>query len=186
MTTDSRQYSNPASLFDELKAGGFELKAPVNVDQIAEKLGIIVETDHGLEMKGIIGEIFFRNDQPVVKINPFQNSYEPRRRFTLAHEIGHYCLHSAKSRQGFTDSQKTMSRSDSFWNRAESEANSFAAQLLMPKSLIIQEGQAIVAAHKAHSEEAISHSVFTEQMADKFQVSSKAMEYRLRNLGVIK
>ncbi len=186
MTTDSRLHSSPASLFDELKAAGFELKAPVNIDLIAEKLGIIVETDHGLEMKGIIGEIFFRNDQPVVKINPFQNSYEPRRRFTLAHEIGHYCLHSAKSRQGFTDSQKTMSRSDSFWNRAESEANSFAAQLLMPKSLIIQEGQAIVAAHKTTSEENLSLSVFTERMADKFQVSSKAMEYRLRNLGVIK
>jgi len=187
MKQDDRLYSNALALLEQLKSEGIELVAPVDVDMVANKLGIVVINDASLEAKEIIGEILFRDGDPVVKINPLQNSYKPRRRFTLAHEIGHYCLHSAKSREGFTDSQKTMSRSESFWDRRESEANSFAAQLLMPKSLILKEGQLIIDAHKKRADKSdISATTFIERMADKFEVSSKAMEYRLKNLGIVK
>lgn len=57
-----------------------------------------------------------------------------RRRFTAAHEIGHYRLHSG----GFidrTDTRKTFG----IWNDAseEAEANTFAAELLLPKQLFV-------------------------------------------------
>jgi Zn-dependent peptidase ImmA (M78 family) len=186
MSEKERLYSNASELLSFLeKERGFEIKAPVDIDGIASELNILVDSDFSLDQKDIIGEISFKEGKPIVKINPLQNSYSPRRRFTIAHEIGHYCLHSAQSK-GFTDSRKTMSRTDSYWDKYESEANSFAAQLLMPTHLIIREGQKVIEAYKKKMEvESIPQGTFIEAMADKFSVSSKAMEYRLKNLSII-
>ncbi|PPD18936.1 MAG: hypothetical protein CTY24_12090 [Methylobacter sp.] len=188
MSDSERLFSNALTLLTHLKEEkGFDIKAPINVDNIATELGILVESDFSLELKDIVGEIFFKAGTPIVKINPIQNSYSPRRRFTLAHEIGHFCLHSAKSKKGFVDSQKTMSRTESYWDSYESEANNFAAQLLMPKSLILDEGQKIINMYKEKTgEKGIPVQQFVEAMADKFEVSSKAMDYRLKNIGIVK
>ena len=181
------QFANALELLTHLEILQFELKAPVDVEQIANKLEIRVESDYSLESKNIVGEILFENEKAVIRINPFQNSYSPRKRFTIAHEIGHFCLHSTKSKESFVDSMKTMSRTESYWDSRESEANNFAAQLLMPKDLIIDEGQEIIDTYKAQStSETIPFYTFVERMADKFEVSSKAMEYRLKNLGIIR
>jgi Zn-dependent peptidase ImmA (M78 family) len=184
--TETLQLDNAASLLLYAESKGLKLVAPIDVDEIARILGITVEYDVSLESKNIIGEISFPEGVPLVKINPFQNTYDPRRRFTLAHEIGHYCLHSLVTKQGFSDSQKTMSRSESFWNSKESEANSFAAQLLMPKSLLIKEGNRIIDDYKESTESTgMPVSKFVEVMAHLFGVSNKAMEYRLKNLRII-
>ncbi|EGW20930.1 ImmA/IrrE family metallo-endopeptidase [Methylobacter tundripaludum] len=184
----NENFNNAPDLLDYLKESkAFELKASVDVDQIATMLGIRVEEDFSLELRGVVGEISFNNEIPTVRINPVKNSYAPRRRFTLAHEIGHYCLHSAQSKTGFTDSMKSMSRTESYWDVRESEANNFAAQLLMPKDLIIAEGKKCIDSYKERTgEKGISAGVFIEAMADTFEVSSKAMEYRLKNIGIVK
>lgn len=186
--TVEQKYKTAAELLAHTEAQlGFSVTSPVDVDLIAEVLGISVETDVSLEQRDIVGEICFVGDVPTIRINPLQNNYGPRRRFTLAHEIGHYCLHSSTSRRGFTDSRKTMSRTESYWDSFESEANSFAAQLLMPKSLILSDGQQIINQYKElNGAKGMPVPVFIEKMADKFSVSSKAMEYRLKNLGIIK
>ena len=75
-----------------------------------------------------------------------------------------------------------MSGTDSYWNKYESEANSLAAQLLMPTRLILREGQKVIEAYKKKME---AKGIFIEAMAGKFSVSSKAMEYRLKNLSLI-
>src|SRR5690606_26213956 len=140
-----------------------------------------------LEKDDIIGQIEFINDDPVISINPEQNKYLPRRRFTLAHELGHYILHSSKTKKSFTDSMKTMSRTESYWDSYESEANSFAAQLLMPKDLILQEAELVLKKYSSENNvDQIPSSVFVGRMAEKFEVSYKAMEYRLKNIGIIK
>jgi len=188
MSETEHLFSNATMLLTYLKEEkGFDIKAPVNVDKIATELGILVESDFSLEPKDIVGEIFFKAETPIVKINPIQNFYSPRRRFTLAHEIGHFCLHSAKSKKGFMDSQKTMNQIESYWDSYESEANNFAAQLLMPKSLILDEGQRIINIHKEKTGvKETPVQFFIEAMADKFEVSSKAMEYRLQNIGIVR
>lgn len=188
MNETEQLFSSASSLLSHLTdEKGFRVNAPIDVDRIATELGILVESDFSLELKDIVGEIFFKDEKPIVKINPIQNSYSPRRRFTLAHEIGHYCLHSAKSKKGFADSQKTMSRTESYWDSYESEANSFAAQLLMPKDLVLEEGRKIIASYQAENKkEVVPVRIFIETMSDRFEVSSKAMEYRLKNIGIIK
>lgn len=182
-----RLYQNATKLLHDLKEKGFEISAPVDVDKVAEMLGISVEMDFSLDDDQIVGQILFSNDKPVVRINPVENSYEPRRRFTLAHEIGHFCLHAAISKRGFTDSRKTMSRSESYWDVYESEANGFAAQLLMPKTLLIAEGNQIISNYlNKNNVKSMPSSVFVDLMASKFNVSNKAMEYRLKNLKILK
>ena len=56
---------------------------------------------------------------------------EGRRRFTLAHEFGHYLLHRVAFPNGIVGGQDN-GKSSMPWRRAEREANAFAANLLMP------------------------------------------------------
>jgi Zn-dependent peptidase ImmA (M78 family) len=186
--TNSITFANAYQLLEHMEQEGMVIQAPINLDEIAEKLGIAVQESPELEEKDLIGEIEFSVDgRPVVRINPYQNSYEPRRRFTLAHELGHFCLHLSSTRDGFEDNRKTMSRSESYWNKYESEANKFAAQLLMPKELIISEGKKIIEDYKLEEgQQSMPARLFIERLSDLLKVSNKAMEYRLKNLGVIK
>lgn len=168
------------------KEHGFHFSAPIDVEKIASKLGITIENDPSLNNDDIIGEIRFVNEKPVIRINPIQNTYSARRRFTIAHEIGHYCLHSANTKQGFIDSRKTMSRTDSYWDSYESEANDFAANLLMPLDLIYDEAKSIIDRYLSDTgEEAIPLQFLIDYLADKFKVSTKSMEYRLKNISLI-
>ncbi|MCB1660795.1 MAG: ImmA/IrrE family metallo-endopeptidase, partial [Pseudomonadales bacterium] len=76
--------------------------------------------------------------------------------------------------------------SDSYWDKYESEANNFAAQLLMPKSLVISEGSKIITRYKeVNNVGGMPVEDFIEKISRSLQVSTKAMEYRLKNLNVI-
>nr|VFJ47397.1 MAG: protein of unknown function (DUF955) [Candidatus Kentron sp. FM]VFJ47890.1 MAG: protein of unknown function (DUF955) [Candidatus Kentron sp. FM]VFK07828.1 MAG: protein of unknown function (DUF955) [Candidatus Kentron sp. FM] len=185
MSNPTKRFKSAIQLFDHL---GIECEIPIDIELVADKLGIKVENKEPTEeFKEIVGEIFFYEDSPIIRVNPKKNSYLPRRRFTIAHEIGHYCLHSAESKQGFKDSQKAMSRTESYWDRLESEANNFAAQILMPAKQVYGIGKKVIATYKELTKaEKIPTGVFTETMADRFQVSNKAMEYRLKNLRIIR
>ena len=52
--------------------------------------------------------------------------------FTIAHEFGHYLLHRLKYPGGIQCTEEDMAIWDSNYNQIESQANSFAANLLMP------------------------------------------------------
>ena len=60
---------------------------------------------------------------------------KPReKRFTLAHEIGHYFMHNDKLTAGLVDTLK----SDNTVNKVENEANEFAYNLLMPEDKFLK------------------------------------------------
>jgi len=181
------KYSSAADLLSYLNLNHqFEISAPIDVDKIAFLLNFQVILDSSLEEDGVIGKISFNDGKPLVRINPIQNSYTPRRRFTLAHEIGHFCLHSNQNFPEFIDSQQTMSRTESYWNPIESEANNFAAQLLIPSQLITSSSQLVIDSYKTeYNQTKMPKEDFINRMADKFIVSSKAMEYRLINVGIL-
>ena len=99
-----------------------------------------------------------------------------RERFTIAHELGHFLLHSdestsssiffacrAKDIHSTTSSQKKRGK--------EAEANRFAAELLMPKQLVEK------LAHQWKSS--------IPKMANLFDVSAEAMGIRLTQLGLL-
>lgn len=170
------------SILEETFSG--DLVLPIDVDQVARRLNINVINDPTLHADGVIGKICFKNDQATVRLNPKENTYEPRRRFTLAHEIGHFVLHR-NDKEGFVDSRKTMSRSASYWDAYESEANRFAATLLMPEDLVFKKTLYVLKKQKETIGE-IDKERFISRMARIFDVSRLSMEYRLRRLGIIR
>ncbi len=92
-----------------------------------------------------------------------------RQRFTIAHELGHFLLHSGKQ---FVDS---FSAGEAFYRDGEDstqerEANYFAACLLMPSEEV---------------EKLWPESKDPKDAARKFQVSEVSMTYRLKHLGLI-
>ncbi len=70
------------------------------------------------------------NKNFVIRVN--ENDNLMRRRFTIAHELGHYVLHSNFGKEPLNADRSDVS------DRAEWEANWFAAGLLMPKQKFIE------------------------------------------------
>ena len=146
-------------------------EAPVDVEGLAKALGISVS--HERLDNDVSGLLLVEDGVAKVAIN--ESHHSNRRRFTLAHEIGHVLLH-AKGDRVFVD--RRFFRND--WSskgepREEIEANAFAAALLMPRSLIRQ--------HLAADSGITDVDVF--RLATKFQVSEQAMTLRLVKLGYI-
>jgi hypothetical protein len=142
--------------------------APVDVSAIAHDLGINVWEMHDLP-DGISGKIFkdplnggFENYS--IGVNATENFR--RKRFTVAHEIAHFILHRDKIGDELTDD--AMYRSG-LSTREEVQANSLAADIIMPVHLIQQ-------LRKNKGNEDVS------ALADALQVSEPAMRVRLSYL----
>ena len=167
----------------------FSVAAPINVDWIVTLLGVELNENINFDEISTAGSVSIGSQNAVIWINPVENSYPPRRRFTIAHEIGHLILHMDPKVgvREFVDTKKTLNRRDSYWDLKEYEANNFAAQLLMPIELINEHGKRIIGTYKKRwNEEKMPILIFIEEMADLFEVSEPAMKYRLKNIGSIK
>jgi hypothetical protein len=146
--------------------------APVDITAMATDLGLSVYDDEPLEL-GVSGRICrdVSGESPSgyrIDVNP-RDAYR-RQRFTVAHECAHYLLHREKIGDGLSDN--AMYRSEKMTNAEEFEANNLAAELIMPRSLIL--------AHYRNGQQTFS------QMADLFDVSEQAMRVRLRYLLYIR
>lgn len=133
-------------------------------------------------MEGVYGLITEFDNKTVLWVNPKENSYPLRRRFTIAHEIGHFCMHRQEDVYlRFIDDKETLDYYRAYWTRKESEANTFASALLVPTSLLIDIGSEIVDSYKGAS---IPFNEFCQEMTRCFQVSRTIMDFRLRGLGI--
>lgn len=100
-----------------------------------------------------------------------------RRRFTAAHELGHFVLH--KDRMAGFIADAAISETDDATTDMEREANRFAAELLMPKEVIEARADELKAEHGA-----CPRIVLAVRLASELLVSREAVRYRLKNLGV--
>jgi len=152
-----------------LKAAGCR-DLPIDVFLVAEHLGAEVQPE--FTDPDISGGLYRRSDGPVIGVNALHHSN--RQRFTIAHEIGHLVLH--REEDFFIDRDfRRDGTSGNAEDVLEVEANKFAACLLMPKQLVIDESEALV---KPLRSEAV------EALARDFKVSQQAMTFRLLNLGI--
>ena len=138
--------------------------APVNVVRLAYDLGLVVyETgDWPDNVSGMIRKDRKLGGKSGYAVIVNDKHCEARRRFTIAHEIGHFVLHSDLIGDGIGDDGLYRSHLRS---ARESEANRFAANLLMPAELI---------------EKAAANGADTiADLARVFQVSRSAMSIRL-------
>lgn len=111
---------------------------PVPVFTILEELGL--GPDRPFMADDVSGWIERRADDSYrVAINPLHAHV--RQRFTAAHELGHYIYHRDLLGAGTGDTRAYRAENTPFDNKAiqpmhERQANSFAANLLMPRSSI--------------------------------------------------
>jgi Zn-dependent peptidase ImmA (M78 family) len=139
---------------------------PIDPVVIARKLGI--EVLNATLDANVFGALVKRSgDSPKILLNIADSPN--RKRFSCAHEIGHY----VKRRDSDPDTYEYVDLRDVLsstgLNPDEIYANSFGACLLMPESEVRRlwnEGLSPI------------------QMTVRFDVSREAMDYRLKNLGL--
>ncbi len=155
---------------------------PFDPFQIANDLGIEINPYVTLESLSRSGSISMDDSgKVVIWVNPFDARV--RKRFTAAHEIGHYINGDLKEYNNIEDYPSTLYRTDGNSNPQEIAANKFAAQLLMPKAQIYDYGNKIIAESEGGS---IVADAFINKMAKIFDVSRATMTYRLKGFGIVK
>ena len=145
---------------------------PVDLLKIAKHLNLQVEYQ---PLQGEISGCLIRREKgATVGINSLEHLN--RQRFTLAHEIGHYLLHEGEKtfidRQFFSVNMRD-SRSRDSRNLEETEANNFAAQLLIPQEFLEKDLRAIEKSEDVENGDAI------QELASKYIVSRQALMLRL-------
>lgn len=125
----------------------------------------------------VSGATLFQDGQFSILINA--DKPENRQHFTLAHELGHYFLHKELLQEegGFIDQDdqldgnRVLYRLDSASrSELETQANRFAASLLMPRELV---------------KDAWRSTGTIEECAKIFKVSTIAMNIRLTELELV-
>lgn len=162
VTAEFEDLSTPEHLIILAKSKNLETE-PVNVSELARHLGIAVryEPMQGEESGSLKKDK--KTGKWIMTVNSLHHPH--RQRFTIAHEIAHRIRHAANS-DSFEDT--TFFRNGET-NWMESEANDFAASLLMPKD--------------AFEKFIADVSSKVEDVAMHFQVSSHAVRIRAKVLG---
>ncbi len=119
----------------KLKTG---LSYPENsLVQLTKAYGIdVYDVDLEDYSNSVDGIIKYEGDEPLKKPGIYINKkFPPQRKiFTLAHELGHYLLHPNQEKlriDSFNYSEDTLE------SKEETEANYFAASLLVPKQKVL-------------------------------------------------
>lgn len=142
------------------------VKAPVPLKRILEALDLPLREQPGLEdaarLMSLWGEtwIAVRAEDSLV-----------RKRFSVAHEIGHFVLFPHVVEGDHLKPLRARRNELPNWNydAAERAADRFGACLLMPRDLV---------------QEAADRGLRLDRLARLFQVSREAMGIRLRELGL--
>ena len=136
---------------------------PLDVKVIAEKFGIKIQySEMKDELSGILSKI--EKDGWVIQVN--EKHHPNRQRYTIAHELGHFCLHRHL---------KNIFEDQIFFRGVESckeewQANEFASAILMLED--------------EFREKVRSGKTNIEELAQEFGVSTLALRIRAKNLGM--
>lgn len=148
------------------------IKLPIDIRELCRKENIVVFDNYDTSVlmsdgdiaKGLITGVYFSNaylgDGTATKAILVSDTEqgEWRKRFTIAHELGHH----------FLCGETTFSfRRDN--SSKEREADVFVAEVLMPEELVEQE---------------YNNNNNLQELANTFSVSYQAMRYRLSSLGI--
>ena len=122
--------SSPSLTAQRLLADiGWSQPGDLSLEEIIYSLNGIIKYN---PLTGSSGRILMNNDSAIITVDS-NITYEAKRNWVTAHEIGHLCLHKGITRL-FSDTEKTLS--DWYKNGPhEQQANEFAAELLMPTLL---------------------------------------------------
>ena len=171
MSNKSIPFDKARNVFDL-----YDLRHGFNVRELAENIGLQVKygrykpSDFGIqgdhEFDGAIdykGKIIYVNADHSIQ----------RRRFTIAHELGHFFLHKPK-----IIDERNRVRLDFrgvHSSNKEIQANYFASELLMPKTEV----------DKYIKDNSVDGSISASDFANHFRVSFRCAEIRLERAGYV-
>lgn len=137
---------------------------PIDPLAVAKKLNIpVFDWDFPEDVSGI-----FATNARGVCIGVNNNHPYVRQKFTIAHELGHWVFH--RNTDLLIDFHSGVISEDEEFNKNETQANQFAADLLMPKDWIEQD-------YTGPNE--------FSTLASKYGVSEQAFWYRLVTLKLV-
>ena len=149
----------------------YSTAAPVDIVNIISGIGITYKEDFLPDQES--GKIVHAGDNYEITVNRLHPKV--RRRFTAAHELGHYIYHHDLIGDGITDDAAYRSLQEGRYANSkitlshETQANRFAARVLMPIQLI----KAIC------RDKGIDSRRDTSELARILQVSEQALRIRL-------
>lgn len=159
--------NNPVKTASDLLSNfGIDDPSQIEIEEVVHALDIPFKQ---VPMKGCLGRIIHGKEKSMIAINS-DIQFESRKRFTIAHELGHYLMHR-KDNYNHNESINTVS-----WNSTknkykitlqESEANQFASELLLPTD---QFKKAIEQPHFSPD--------LIRTISDMFKVSRSSVIYR--------
>jgi len=151
--------------------------APVPVETLARLLGAAIRLE---PFPGELSGMVMRRPDGTAVIGVNSIEGPTRQRFTIAHELGHLLMHRDEDVHvderfpfAFRDPKSSKAIDDK-----EIEANQFAAELLMPESLLRKDLKDV--------DLDIETDDMVAKLAAKYQVSTQAMTFRLSRLGVVR
>lgn len=142
MTLDDTVGGNPIKIADEIFRQNPDITFPVPLEEIAKAAGIL--SIEYREMEGCEGMLVTDEHKQEGMIAVRKHSLEARMRFTLGHELGHFLNPWHKKPNGqfqciADDMGKAEDKTKGDDYRMESEANAFAAEILMPRKELIKD-----------------------------------------------
>lgn len=153
----------------------FEIQAPpVPIQRLARGCGARIVLVPGSE-DNIDGFLFRDGSEVVIGVN--RDRALVRRRFTIAHELGHLCLHEQGQvhvDRGFRVRLRSGVSSEGT-DREEMEANRFAAEILMPIDFLRHDLE--------RQEFDLADDKEFRSLARRYGVSTQALAIRLNGLG---
>lgn len=157
--------STKQGLLDLCREDGY-----LDLEKLGQELNIKI-FDVTFNQSNVSGAIRKDNNNWEIYLN--KNHSINRKRFTAAHEIGHFFSYQANSlSKDYLDNNGSITdiiyRKNNESDPKELEANEIGAQILMPEAIITQ---------------LISQNIDVEEISKQLGVSIQAVSYRLINLG---
>lgn len=165
---------NPRKRATEVLAEFGVTSAPVPVEDIVRRKGIVLSympLDDSLS-----GMFFMQGELPTIVVNSLHHLN--RQRFTLGHELAHYELHRAAIGAEVHVDKRFLARdphSSTGIDAREVQANRFAAELLVPRAML-------VASLRGRTVDMENDDELLGKLAAEFGVSSQMMAIRVGEL----
>lgn len=154
----------------------FDVSTPVDIDEIVKKMGGNIISDPNLDQFAD-GKIRKTGDETFeIRVSSYQSV--KRRKFTIAHELGHLFLHMGfMTNPKIWENQEHQSFNIKGNSDVEYQANEFAAAFLMPK----EEYKVVMDQNTSED----GTTVYTSRIADYFGVSVDTASNRGKWLGYL-
>lgn len=108
---------------------GIAKPAEIELEDIAFDLGLRVVEGR---LSGAAASLVVAGRSGVIRVSPYE-PYPYRKRFSIAHEVGHFVLKHGHSLQKLCSEQDMVAWYDA---SEETQANAFATELILPKRLV--------------------------------------------------